>query len=140
MEFLSNIRYKPLYIAWGGLFALTAVLGLLFPGVQNPVGLFFLRLAAVVFFLPPWLILAKAKEEKALFHVRLLRYLSLGSLVLTMALFCAGILAGPDSQTLGDLIHVIMSIACAPLICSNFYVLPMFLWATVLTGSFGRKK
>lgn len=139
MELLSNVRYKPLYLAWGGAFVLTAVLGLLFPGAQDPVGLFFLRFASVVFFLPPWLILAKARAEKALFHIRLLRYLALASLVLTMVLFCAGILAGPDSQTLGDLIHVIMSIACAPLICSNLYVLPMFLWATVLVASFTKK-
>ena len=140
MDFLNRLPYKHLYRAWGGLFALTAVLGLLFPGAQNPLGLYLLRLIAVVFFLPPWLVLAKARQEGSLFHIRLLRCLAIASLGMTLVLVCAGILAAPHSQALGDLIHVLMSVICAPLVCSNFYVLPMFLWATVLIGSFGWKK
>ena len=139
MEFLSKCSYRCLYILWGGLFGLTAVLGLLFPGVENGVGLFFLRLVTLLFFLPPWMILAKARIEGLVFHVRLLRYLSLASLAFTLLLFCAGILTAVGNPELGDLIHVLMAIVCAPLVCSNFYVLPMFLWATVLAATLGKK-
>ena len=136
MEFLSKYSYKTLYLAWGALFVLTAALGLLFPGAQNGLGLFCLRAVTVLFFLPPWMILAKARTEGAVFHTRLLRYLSLASLAMTLVLFCAGILTAVDNPALGDLIHVLMAIVCAPLVCSNFYVLPMFLWGTVLVASF----
>ena len=136
MEFLSKYSYKALYLAWGTLFTLTAALGLLFPGAQNGLGLFCLRAVTVLFFLPPWMILAKARAEGVAFHTRLLRYLSLASLALTLVLVCAGILTAVDNPALGDLIHVVMAIVCAPLICSNFYVLPMFLWGTVLVASF----
>ena len=136
MEFLSKYSYKILYLAWGGLFVVTAVLGLLFPGAQNGLGLLCLRAVTVAFFLPPWLILSKARAEGNVFHIRLPRYLALASLALTLVLVCAGILTAVDNPALGDLIHVVMAIVCAPLICSNFYVLPMFLWGTVLVASF----
>lgn len=137
---LTKLNYKPLYQLWAGLFALTAGLGLLFPGVQNAAGRFFLALISVFFFLPPWLILVKAKKEGKRDHLRLVRYLAIASLSLTLLLFCAGILSLPYGEAVGDLIHVLMTILCAPLVCSNYYVLPMFGWATLLTGSFGGRK
>lgn len=140
MKDLQKLPYKTLYQLWAGLFALTAALGLAFPGVQNAAGRFFLALISVVFFLPPWLILKRAKKEDNRHHLRLVRYLALASLSLTMILFCAGILSLPYGQWLGDLIHVLMTVLCAPLVCSNYYALPMVLWAMVFYGSFGKKK
>lgn len=140
MEFLSKLRYQTLYYIWGGLFALTAVLGLLFPNVEHEAALAALMAVSVGFFVPPWLILEKAKGENRLFHVRLLRYLAIASLTATLVFLCAGILSVRYDQAVGDLLHIMMTILCAPLVCSNFYVVPMFLWATLLVGSFGRKK
>lgn len=140
MKHLQNLTYKTLYQLWAGLFVLTAALGLAFPGVQNAAGRFFLALISLVFFLPPWLILKRAKAEDNLHHLRLVRYLALASLSLTMILFCAGILSLPYGEWVGDLIHVLMTVLCAPLVCSNYYALPMVLWAMVFYGSFGKKK
>ena len=140
MKNLQNLTYKTLYRLWAGLFALTAVLGLLFPGVQNAAGRFFLALISVVFFLPPWAILSKAKAEGIRHHLRLVRYLAVASLGLTLVLFCAGILSLPYGDAVGNIIHILMTILCAPLVCSNYYVLPMFGWAMLLTGSFQKKK
>jgi len=140
MKHLQKLTYKTLYQLWAGLFALTAVLGLLFPGVQNAVGRFFLMLISVVFFIPPWTILIRARAEGNRHHLRLVRYLALANLSLTMVLFCAGILSVRWGEATGNLIHILMTIICAPLVCSNYYVLPMLLWATLLTGSFGGKK
>lgn len=139
MQKLSEIKYPTLYRIWTGLFALTAVLGLLFPEAESAAGRFFLALISVIFFVPPWLILSKAKDEGNRHHVRLVRYLAAASLVFTLVLLCAGILSVRWGKTAGDLIHILMTIICAPLVCSNYYVLPMFLWAMLLTGSFGKK-
>ena len=137
---LSKLTYKTLYQLWIGLFAVTAVLGLIFPGVEHPAGRFFLGLISVVFFVPPFLILRRAKGEDNRRHLRLVRWLALANLVLTLILICAGILSLPYGEGVGDMIHILMTVLCAPLVCSNFYVLPMFLWAMLLYGSFGKKK
>ena len=139
MKNLQNLTYKTLYQLWAGLFAVTALLGLAFPGVEPAAGRFFLALISGVFFLPPFAILTRAKKEGNLHHLRLVRYLALASLVMTMILFCAGILSLPYGQWLGDLIHVLMTVLCAPLVCSNYYALPMVLWAMLFYGSFGKK-
>ena len=140
MKHLQKLTYKSLYRLWIGLFALTALLGLFFPGVENAAGRFFLGLISVVFFLPPWAILARARKAGNRHHLRLVRYLSIANLVLTLALICAGILSLPYGETVGNMIHVLMTVLCAPLVCSNYYVLPMVLWAMLFYGSFGKKK
>ena len=140
MKHLQKLTYKTLCLLWAGLFAVTAVLGLLFPGAQSGAGRFFLALISVVFFLPPFLILRRAKAERNRFYLRLVRYLSIANLVLTPVLICAGILSLPYGEALGNLIHVLMTVLCAPLVCSNYYALPMVLWAMVFYSSFIRKK
>ncbi len=140
MQFTTNLKYAPLYWTWGFLFALTAILGLLFPGVENSAGLAALRTITVIFFIPPWLILMKAKQEKNLHHVRIVRYLAIASLAATLVCFIAAVFSVRLSEAVGDVVHILMTVICAPLVCSNFYVLPMFLWATLLIGSFGKKK
>lgn len=132
MTFLDKVSYRCLYRIWGGLYALTAVLGLVFPDVEQGGALAVLRLVTVGFFLPPWMILAKARREEARFHIRLLRYLSAAWLALVLAFFCASILTVGQSEALGNFLHIAMTVVCAPLVCSHYYVLPMFLWATIL--------
>lgn len=140
MQYLSKMKYNTLYRFWIGLYAATVVLGLLFPGAQNAAGRFFLGLIAAVFFVPPWLILAKAKKADNRHHIRVIRYLSIAWLAVALVLFCAGILSVWLGEGAGNLVHILMSVICAPLVCSNYYVMPMFLWATLLIGSFGKGK
>lgn len=140
MQHLSKLNYRPLYWIWVVLFALTAVLGLLFPAAENAAGLAALRIVSILFFLPPWLILLKAKQERSRHHIRVVRYLSIASLAATLIFFCAAILSVRFSEAVGSLVHILMTIICAPLVCSNFYALPMFGWATLLVGSFGKAK
>ena len=140
MQFLSKLRYRVLFLLWGVLFAVTAVLGLFFPGVANPWGLAGLRCVSILFFLPLWLILLKAQQEHNRRHVLLIRYLALAWLVLALALVCASIMSVNYFPAMGNLLHILLTVICTPMVCSNFYALPMFLWATLLIGSFGKKK
>ena len=138
MEFIKKLRYDRLYMAWAILFALTGLMGLLFPGAGG-FGRAVLILLAVGFFLPPWLILAKARAGKAKRHITLIRCLAAASLVATVLLLCAGIRSLTLGEGAGNLIHIATSILCAPLTCGNYYALPIFCWATLLFGSFVKK-
>ena len=68
---MKKISYRTLYIAWAVMFVLTAALGFAFPEVENGWARFGLGLIAILFFLPPALVLARAKAEGHRFHVRL---------------------------------------------------------------------
>ena len=136
---MKKLSYKPLYILWSMLFALTAVLGLAFPAVENAAGRWALALTAAVFFLPPWLILNKARRENARFHIRLLRWLCIGSLALTAALLCLNLRSAGLGNALGTALNAALTVVSAPMVCSNFFVLPIFLWGCLLADTFRKK-
>ena len=133
---MKKLSYKTLYILWSVLFALTAVLGLVFPAVEAPAGRWALALTAAVFFLPPWLILTKARHENARFHIRLLRWLCIASLVLTAGLLIMNLRSAGLGNMLGTAMNAALTVVSAPMVCSNFYALPIFLWGTLLADTF----
>lgn len=139
MKFLAKFHYKVLYLLWAVMFALTAALGFLFPSVSDPARRLPLQIAAAIFFLPPWAILTKARVSGEKKHVTIVRCLALASIVLTCALLCLNILSVGMSEEMGNLLHTILTIVSAPLVCSNFYVMPLFLWGTLLMGSLSRR-
>ena len=139
MKFLKSVRYQTLYLCWAGLFVLTGVLGLVFPD-SSGLGRAALLGLSVAFFLPPWMILLKARQEENLHHRRLIRLLSAAALLAATVLLCVSILSANGSDGLNTALHAVVSIVTAPMICSNYYVVPLFLWATLLVGSFTRKK
>ena len=136
---MKKLSYKTLYIAWAVMFALTAVLGFLFPEAQNGWAKFALGLAAAVFFLPPWAIVVKAKKENARFHSRLVGILAASSLAWTLALLVLNLLSVTWSAAVGNALYAALVIVSSPMVCSNLYVLPLFLWGTLLTGAFSKK-
>lgn len=139
MDYILKLRDDRLYWCWAGLFVLTGALSLLAPEAEG-FGRALLLMLTAGFFLPPWLILTKAKKTGDRRNVRIIRYLALASLAATTGLFCAGIYSLGAGQGMGNAIHVLMAIVCAPLMCGNYYALPMFLWATLLFGSFAKNK
>ena len=136
---MKKLSYKTLYIAWAVMFALTAVLGFLFPAAQNGWAKFGLGMIAVLFFLPPWAIVVKAKKENVRFHSRLVGILAAASLVWTLALLVLNLLSVTWSAAVGNALYAALVIVSSPMICSNLYVLPLFLWGTLLTGAFSKK-
>ena len=136
---MKKLSYKTLYIAWAVMFALTAVLGFLFPEAQNGWAKFGLGMIAVLFFLPPWAIVVKAKKENVRFHSRLVGILAAASLVWTLALLVLNLLSVTWSAAVGNALYAALVIVSSPMICSNLYVLPLFLWGTLLTGAFSKK-
>ena len=136
---MKNISYKLLYIAWAAMFALTALLGLLLPEAQGTALRVVLALISALFFLPPALILIRARKRGDRFHIWMIRWLSLFSIGLTAALLCLNLMSARWGEAVGLGLHAALTIVSAPMVCSNFYVLPLFLWGTVLMAAFQRR-
>ena len=136
---MKNLSYKTLYIAWAAMFVLTAALGFAFPSAMGAL-LAVLRLIAVLFFLPPAVILVRAKRAGERFHVLLLRWLALASIVLTAVLLVLNLLSTPWPLAIGNALYAALVVISAPMACANHYALSLFLWGTLLTGTFYKVK
>ena len=136
---MKKLSYKTLYIAWAVMFVLTTALGFAFPEVENGWAKFGLGLVAVLFFLPPALVLAQAKAAGHRFHVRLVGFLALGSLLLTVVLLALTLISFIWSDALANALYAALVIVSSPMICSNLYAISLFLWGTLLAGAFFSK-
>ena len=137
---MKKLSYKTLYIAWAVLFALTAVLGFIFPQAEGVGAKIALLVTAAVFFLPPWVILRKARAEGGRFHCWLIGFLALASIVLTAVLLVLNLLSALWPQSLGNALYGALVVVSAPMVCANHYALSLFLWGTLLAGTFYKQK
>lgn len=121
------------FALWGGLFILCAGLGL----IPEPTGLLGWALTglSLLFFLPPAMLYLDAVREKDKATLKLLRNLSAGSLALTAGLLIANFLSLTASEAVGNILYTILVIASAPMVCSGYWLLSLFLWACLLTVS-----
>ena len=136
---MKKLSYKMLYSAWAVLFALTAVLGFVFPDAEGMGAKLALLGISAVFFLPPWLILGKTRAEGKRFHCILVGLLAVFSIVLTVALLVLNLMSPLWSEAAGIALNAALVIVSAPMVCSNFFVLPLFLWGMLVVGAFRKK-
>ncbi len=129
------MKQKTLYPIWGLLYILCVVLGFL--EQRNGALDIALIVVSVGFFVPGVLLLIDAYKESDKKALLRLRYISLGSLVLTMVLLMAGIAAARSgSVVLGDVLHYLLAVVSAPMLCSGVWALSIFLWACLFIASF----
>ena len=121
------MNHKILFPLWGILFILCAGLGFL------PESNGWMTALSVLFFLPPAVLLYQ-KEKNAVLLVRNLSALSLG---LTAVVLSLNFMLAVSSETLGNVLHYILVIVSAPMVCCGCWVLSLFLWACLLMGSLG---
>ena len=124
------MKQKTLYTIWGFLYVLCCALGFL--PQKNAV----LSVISVLFFTPGVLILVDAYRQQDKKALRCLRFVSLGSLILTLALLAASFASAQGSLKLGDVLHYILGIVSVPMYCSSIWALPLFLWACLFIASF----
>lgn len=124
---------KLLYALWGCLFILCAGLGF----IPEPEGALrgVLTALSLLFFLPPALILYRARKTGDPADRRLIRNLAGMSLGLTVVLLVLSFLTAFGSERLGQVLHHMLTIVAAPMICSGHWALSLFLWACLLMGS-----
>ena len=132
------MKEKVLYGIWGCLYILCVGLGF----VQNPAGIgqALLVITALLFFVPGFVLLhqgIRAKDRKALRRLRIVCLCSLGlTLVFLIANFCS-VLFSPET---GAALYELLVLVSAPMICGQYWLLSLFLWACLLMGSFSGKK
>ena len=115
---------KLLFTLWGMLFILTAVLGY-FPAAWWSTAI------SVLFFVPPALLLHRGGRDT----VRLVRNLSALSLGVTLVVLILNFVLAVSSETLGNILHIVLTIVSAPMLASGYWVLSLFLWACLLMVS-----
>ena len=132
------MKNKSLLAIWGIFYIICAGLGFI-PEPEGAVRIF-LTAIAILFFVPPAILLFdafSAGDEKT---IRLIRLLSALSLALTLVLLTANFLAALGASWLGTLLHILLVIGSAPMLCSNYWVLSLFLWAVLLVASCQKRK
>lgn len=125
---------KTVFAVWGGLYILCAGLGFIpgtsgevQPGVQG-----ILTALSVLFFLPPMYLAHNAKKMDDRDTLRLLRNISALSLGVTLVLLVLNLLSALASTWVGDLLHIILILVSAPMVCSGYWAASLFLWACLL--------
>ena len=132
------MKNKSLLAIWGIFYIICAGLGFI-PEPEGTVRIF-LTVISILFFVPPAILLFdafSAGDEKT---IRLIRLLSALSLALTLLLLAANFLAALGASWLGTLLHILLVIGTAPMLCSNYWVLSLFLWAVLLVASCQKRK
>lgn len=135
---------KTMFILWGSLYVLCAGLGFIpgtsdtvQPGVQGV-----LTVLSILFFLPPMYLAHTAKKVGDVECLKLLRNLAALSLTVTLVLLVLNLLSALASTWVGDLLHILLILVSAPMVCSGYWAASLFLWAWVLMVSLSalRKK
>ena len=93
-------------------------------------------MAGVCFFIPGALLL-KSKEQKS---VRLVRLLSICSLVLTLVTVILNFASVLMEPVWGTVLYIIMGVLSTPMLCCQVWAIGLFGWACLLAGSLFVKK
>ena len=129
------MNQKKLLALWAAMFILCAGLGF----IQLPVGGLkaFLIVAAVAFFIPPALLIRWAVNRKRPHRdtLLLIRNLSLISLVATTVVLLLNFLSVKWPEFIGGGLYALLVVISTPMICGQYWLLSLFLWAFLLMVS-----
>ena len=123
---------KGLWILWGGLYILCAGLGF----IPEPAGFLkgMMTALAVVFFIPGFLLLYQAKQQRDKQTAALVRNLAAASLGITMLLIVANFLSVGAAKAVGDGLYAVLVIVSSPMVSGGNWLLSLFLWACLLVA------
>ncbi len=125
------MKEKIAYILWGVLFVICAGLG--FVRDAAGAGKVLLTLSSLIFFIPGTLLLYWGQRKPV-------RIISLCSLGITLVLLVANFFSVLASQTVGDVLYALLVVVSSPMVCSQYWVMSMFLWACLLMATFLKPK
>ena len=132
------MKNSSLFLFWAGLYALCALLGLTpLPGTFGSV---VMTILSLLFFLPGGILVYRGIQRHNRKLLRTVRIISICSLILTLIFLTASFLTVLSSSVVGLTIHILLTLFSAPMICSGYWFLSIFLWACLLMSSFMRKK
>ena len=126
-----------LYAIWLCLYILCVGLGTV-EEVEG-VGKVLFVLTALIFFIPGIMLLMLGRKEKNKKMILRVRIVSLCSIVLTVIVFSANVMAVAASGNAGVLLNDLLNLVSAPMFCSQYWVLSIFCWGCLLSTSFVKK-
>lgn len=127
---------------WAGMFIVCGLLGF----IPEPIGFSKVLMVAlaVLFFVPAYADAYFAWKNKDRKELQLLRNISLISLSTTLVALVANMLSVLSrSEALGNGLYYVLVIVSTPMICGQYWVYSLLLWAVLLwccIGALGRKK
>ena len=127
-----------LYIVWGCLYILCVGLGTV--DEVNGVGKVLFLLTALIFFAPGVWILHMSLQEGNRKSVLRIRIIAICSLALTLIVFSANVMAVSASAKVGNFLYDLLNLVSAPMLCSRYWIVSLFLWACLLSASFKKQK
>ena len=130
------MKQKCIYLLWLFVYIICVGLGTLYEDIL--VLQIFQGLFAVLFFVPPVLLVLeglKAGQKKYLVQIRVISILSLA---LTLAFMIANIAAVYASEAVGNTLNQIYILVAAPMHCLPYGFISIFLWACLLMLTFPR--
>ncbi len=124
------MKKSVVYALWAVLYALCAGLGFL----PNPTGFgrILLILTSLIFFVPGFYLAYRAKKENCRKTLLVLRLISGGVLALSLVFLVLNFLSVYFSAHTGLVLYVLLVMFSAPMVCSQVWVLSLFLWACLL--------
>ena len=130
-EIISYCVWLCLYILCVGLGTVEEVAG---------IGKVLFILTGLIFFLPGAYLLYLSKAENNKKIALRVRIVAICSLALTMIVFCANVIAVSADASVGRNLYEMLNLVSAPMFCSQYWVLSLFCWACLLSGSFLKRK
>ncbi len=127
---MSNLK---LWIFWGCLYLLCGIGGC----VSEPEGAIkaLLMVMSFVYFLPPAVLLYRSARNGDKMTLKLLRNVSFGWLMLTLALILCNILSVFADPITGLILHYSLVLLASPLVCGQVWVIPMFFFACLMIAA-----
>ena len=128
-----------LFGSWACLYAICAALGFINePATLQSAAMLILSL---VFFVPGfWLAIDGLRQQNKTL-LRIVRGISIGSLVMTTGLLVAVNLTAPTAtETVSNLLQALLILFSVPMLPSGIWALSLFLWACLLFTTSYRKK
>ena len=124
---------QKLYIAWGVLFAICAGLGF----IPSPKGAAYwlLMFFALIFFVPPTILTAKAIKGGDVEELKRIRLICLTWLGLTLITLALNFLSVSFTAAGGKFVYWLLILVSAPMVCCPIWAIPIFLWGCLLSAS-----
>ena len=127
------MKKSNLWAGWAAMYSIC----LTFSFIPNPQGVLsgFMLILGLLFFLPPAMLLYWAIPRREFKVIRRIRTISLVSLILTFILLILNFMSLAFSYDVGMAIYVALLFVSVPMVCSQAWVVSLFLWAALLWGS-----
>ena len=130
------MKQKCIYLLWLFVYIICVGLGTLYEDIL--VLQIFQGLFAVLFFVPPVLLVLEGLKDDQKKYLIQIRVISIVSLALTLAFMIANIAAVYASEAVGNTLNQIYILVATPMHCLPYGFISIFLWACLLMLTFPR--